>query len=297
MPMPYTQNPYLPKLRAEAVKMVRSGNGVRATARNFGVSPGTISKWCQRMPSGGCHLIPTRSSRPKYHPRQLSENIVRRIVELRLETNGRCAEVIHQMLLNENLEVSLSSVKRTLERQSLTKKRSPWKRYHQSPERPEVAQPGDLVQVDTIHVMPDKQNRYYVYTLIDLFSRWAYARAVDKINAVQSVTFVGTAKRLFPFQIRCLQTYNGPEFSQHFSERTKTTHRHSRVRKPNDNAHLERFNRTIQNELLDRIPKDVSCINRLLPKYLKYYNEQRLHLGLNLKTPNQIIQKCFQAID
>jgi len=29
---------------------------------------------------------------------------------------------------------------------------------------------------------------------------------------------------------------------------------------------------------------------------LKYYNEVRLHMGINLKTPMQIIRECSQAI-
>jgi len=73
-------------------------------------------------------------------------------------------------------------------------------------------------------------------------------------------------------------------------------HRHSRVRKPNDNAHVERFNRTIQEEFLDHLPRDVSFINEKLPEYLVYYNTKRLHLGIGLKTPQDILLKRFQAI-
>ena len=73
-------------------------------------------------------------------------------------------------------------------------------------------------------------------------------------------------------------------------------HRHSRVRRPNDNAHLERFNRTIQEECLYRLPYSVEKYNSEIEEYLKYYNTQRLHLGINLKSPLQHL-KCFQAID
>ncbi|MBK6698372.1 MAG: hypothetical protein IPG55_00435 [Saprospiraceae bacterium] len=34
--------------------------------------------------------------------------------------------------------------------------------------------------------------------------------------------------------------------------------------------------------------KDINCA---LKKYLRYYNYERLHLGLNLKTPSQFIRK------
>ena len=156
-------------------------------------------------------------------------------------------------------------------------------------ERPEAVNPGDLVQLDTIHLMEDEKSRIYVYTLLDLYSRWSHAWAVKKVNTRKSVEFVRRAKGKFPSDFKCLQSDNGSEFSQHFSERIKIAHRHSRVRRPNDNAHLERFNRTIQEELLDKLPRDVDVINRYLPKYLKYYNTERLHMGIGFKTPAQML--------
>lgn len=48
---PYSLNPHLPKVRAQAVFVVRSrGLGVRQAARYFGVTPGTVSKWLARAP-------------------------------------------------------------------------------------------------------------------------------------------------------------------------------------------------------------------------------------------------------
>jgi len=32
-----------------------------------------------------------------------------------------------------------------------------------------------------------------------------------------------------------------------------------------------------------------------LPAYLEYYNTERMHMGIDFKTPNYLI-KCFQAI-
>jgi transposase InsO family protein len=286
--MPYTINPYLPKLRAKAVEMVVQGQSIRQVARYVGVNASTVSRWHQKVPGGGCRVIPTKSSRPRHHPQQLDENVVKRIIEIR-KGNGRCSEVVHQHLLRENINVSLSSVKRTLDRNYLTRKRSPWKRYHKPMERPEVVRPGDLVQLDTIHLMESENSRIYVYTLLDLYSRWTYAKAVKRLGGKQTISFVKSANKKFLYDFKCLQSDHGPEFSTHFTERVKITHRHSRIRRPNDNAHIERFNRTIQEELLDKLPRDVNVINRCLPKYLKYYNEERLHMGINFKTPSQML--------
>lgn len=121
--------------------------------------------------------------------------------------------------------------------------------------------------------------------MLDVHSRWAYAYAVRKINSRKTIQFVKQGIKKAPFLPKCLQTDHGPEFSTHFTERIGIKHRHSRVRMPNDNAHLERFNRTIQEECVNKTPKNVCALNKSIAKYLDYYNNERLHLGLGLKTP------------
>lgn len=295
--MAYSKNPYLPKVRQDTADLARRGWGIRKVARYVGVSPGTVSKWVKKASKIGYHPIPTLSSRPKHHPKQLSNELVWKIFHKRLLIK-RSAEIIHRELINEGVETSLSSVKRTLDRLGLLKKRSPWKRYHAPIERPDVAKQGDLVQIDTIHLLNDEGHRIYVYTLLDVYSRWAYARAYDKANTAMTLRFIQKAQKVASFQFCMLQSDHGSEFSGWFTDRVKAIHRHSRVRRPNDNAHLERFNRTIQEECLDRVPKKVKNLNKALEKYIPYYNEKRLHFGLKLQTPLQALtSKCFQAID
>lgn len=295
--MAYTTNPNAPKVRGQAVQCVVKGMGVRTTARRFGVTPGCISKWMAKAKVRGYGAIPTLSSRPKHHPNELPPEIIDKIVETKLRLK-RCAEVVHKTLGNEGVVVGLSSIKRTFDRLYLTKKKSPWKRPHFSGPRPEAENPGDLVQIDTIHLMVNEKKRIYVYTLIDVCSRWTYAFTVEKISARNSITFVKLAQRKAPFKFKCIQSDNGPEFSTYFSQNLGVHHRHTRVRRSNDNAHIERFNRSIQEECIDHLPKKVLTIAKALPKYLKYYNEERLHFGIELQAPIQVInRKCFQAID
>jgi len=286
--MSYSLNPYLPRVRRDAVLMLREGKTVREVALHFGVSPSAVSKWNKRLPYGSVENIQTVSSRPKSHPKRLDISTIQKIIDMRVRLGGRCAEVVCEQLTLEGMKISLSSVKRTLDRNMLTKKRSPWKHIHEVLERPKALFPGALVQIDTIHLVYDKK-RIYIYTLLDVYSRQAYAWASQRINTRMSILFLAKAKTKLPFIFSMVQSDNGPEFSQHFTERINTTHRHSRVRTPNDNAHLERFNRTIQDEFLRRMPMDTKKINRMLPRYLSYYNNQRLHLGLQLKTPAQML--------
>ena len=289
MYMSYTTNPKLPKVRMEAVRLVKHrGWSTRQVARYTGYSQSVIVKWCKKDPTGGWRRIPTMSSKPRSHPKQLKPNMVGRIVSQRLKHN-RCSEVVHQELINQGIRVSLSSVKRTLDRKGLTKKRSPWKRYHPHVDRPFVENTGDLVQLDTVHLMVSEKKRIYVMTLIDVHSRSTYALAYQMLNGAVAVDFVNRAERDSKFKFKMLQSDHGPEFSSYFVARIKADHRYSRIGKPNDNSHIERFNRTLQEECLDKLPRDVNVINKALKKYLKYYNQERLHMGINLLTPLQMI--------
>lgn len=200
----------------------------------------------------------------------------------------RCALVVYEELKKQGVIVSLSSVKRTLERNGLISKRSPWKRWHSTIPRPIAEKPGDLVQIDTIHIQPRGETKFYVYTLIDLFSRFAYAKVVSRINTHESLKFVREAEKAAGFSFHVIQSDHGSEFSAWFAENMGVmgmAHRHSRVRQANDNAHIERFNRTIQEECLDHVPQNFTSYRRAIKKYLTYYNHERSHMGIDFLTP------------
>src|SRR3972149_6137041 len=192
--MAYTNNPNIPRVRRDAAHMVHRGYSKEEVGRRYGVGSSTICKWVKKAEKYGYHPIPTLSSKPKHHPKQLAADLVWKIFHQRLK-NKRCAEVMHQELKNQGIGVSLSSVKRTLDRTGLLKKRSPWKRYHPHVDRPYPLKAGDLVEIDTIHLMISEKKRIYVFVLIDVYSRWVYAKCYPKMNSKICVNFVKEAQR------------------------------------------------------------------------------------------------------
>src|ERR1035437_2377984 len=292
--MTYTILKYMPRVRRDAADLVRRGWSTRKVARHFGFSQSVIVKWVAKAKVYGHVPIPTLSSRPKHHPRQLANDLIWKIFQKRLVIK-RSAEVIHQELKNEGVNVSLASVKRTLDRTGLLNKRSPWKRFHPHQDRPQALKPGDLVEIDTIHLMVDEKKRIYVYVLIDVYSRWVYVKAYEKISGRNSLKFIKEAQTHAPFTFGMLQSDHGPEFGDWFVEQVKKSHRYTRIGKPNDNSHVERFNRTVQEECLDKVERTVYTLNKALRTYIPYYNQKRLHFGLNLKTPEQFITKVIPS--
>ncbi len=282
--MSYTTNERMPAIRREAAQSANKGWSARKVGRYFGFHHTAIMKWVRKARVLGYHPIATKSSQPRSHPKRTEENIEEEIVHLRIET-GRCAEAIHPMI---EKKVSRNTVHRILDRHGLLKKRSHLKRWHSPVERPQTVKSGDLVEIDTIHRMIDEKKRLYVFPLLDVHSRSAYARAYEKMSGRTSIRFVQEAERKSPFKFKMIQSDHGPEFSKWLVERVEKDHRFARLGKPNDNAHVGRFNRTIQEECLDKLPNDVKKINCALRKYLQYYNQERIHLALNA-TPHQVV--------
>lgn len=291
--MAYTTNPNLPRVRMQVVELVRQGWSVRKAARYSGFAHNTVLNWGKRVPEYDLYkhlVIPTRSSKPRHHPKELPPDIVSRILSLRQERK-QCAEIIHYRLKQENILVSLSSVKRVLKRYGCSRY-SRWKKWHKYLERPLASNPGILVEIDTVWTgIPD--SRLYVYTLLDVCSRWAHALPCKKINTYRSLGFVRQARNISPFAFKTLQSDHGSEFSKYFTKQMLAqglTHRHSRVRTPSDNGHLERFNRTLQEECLNRLTRSLRAWQKAIPEYLHYYNTERPHMGLNMQTPMQVVR-------
>lgn len=280
----------MPKVRRDAVNLVKYRKWpMRKVALRFGVNVGTISRWCKR--GTGWDPIHTKSSKPKTSPNALSKEVVSLIIQKRIGRR-RCGQHIYHELKREGVKVSLPSVQRTLDRCHLLKKKSLWKRPHDPTPRPIAEYPGALMQTDTVHIVLPDGSRIYVYTLIDLCSRWAYAEIVDRIGSEASIQFVARAEKEASFKFEMIQTDHGSEFSTWFTHGLWTlglSHRHSRVRQSNDNAHIERFNRTIQEECLDRTT--YSNYAKAVREYLPYYNTERIHMGLNYKTPQEVLQR------
>jgi len=130
----YTNNPRMPKIRRDAV-LFANQYGVRCVVRHFRFSPGAIATWRRIAKVVGLHPIPTRSNRPKHGPKALDKKLVGQIINKRLILN-RSAEVMQKALSGDGVEVSLMSVKRTLDRGGYLKKHSPWKRYHAPSPKP-----------------------------------------------------------------------------------------------------------------------------------------------------------------
>jgi putative transposase len=321
--MAYSINPNLPRARALALRLLLlEGLPTQVVANKCGVNRSTIYRWKKKWleinsnqqlenfnrPSRSagrnsfrllsCRwVIPTLSSRPHINPKAISSEIVERVLELR-RTLKRCGEVVWWHLVHQDgISISVSSVHRILKRHHEVNGRR--KRVRpDNPKRPVVTAPGELVQTDTVYyICPLTKRRRYVYTVIDIYTRMTYAEIHDRIGPVIAGQVILNAETKLGFKFAMVQADNGLEFSRYFERRLKNHSiqtRHSRLHRPNDNAFIERFNRTIQDECLGRYityQTKTTDLQTKINKYVEFYNTRRVHLSLQYRTPAEMLQR------
>ena len=316
--MAYYRGKDIEKSRGNAVQeVILEKRSIAQVARRFGKNRSTIYRWIKKWRMQQNVLlenpgrpsrtpgrvfrwqsvkwnIPTLSSAPKTHPNALNADIVSATLRIR-QHRYECAEIIHYKLAKEGINISLSSIKRVIKRNELWRKK---RRYRWNEKRPLPTAPGELIQTDTVHyVNPLNHSKMYIYTVIDLYTRMAYAKISPKLSEKGAAETIFEAQKFMSFPFKMVQSDNGAEFQNHFQGRLNSKGiktRHSRVRHPNDDAHIERFNRTLRKECIGQYNpnKNINFIDHKLNRFIRYYNYDRIHLGIGLKTPYEVLQRC-----
>ena len=160
--------------------------------------------------------------------------------------------------------------------------------------------PGHCGAFDTIEKIIHGCRRY-VLTFTDLFTRFSIAWATTSHASDAAREFFELVRFLFPLELTYVLTDNGSEFMKHFDQELKRLHKehwHTYPRTPKMNAHAERFNRTLQEEFLDfhagKLLKP-DLLNQELLKYLLWFNTERPHHGLDLKTPLECANEYLKS--
>ena len=321
--MPYCTGKNIEIARGKAIKMlVIEKKPVGAVADRFGVHRSTIWRWYKKWKNINSHIqltnavrrqylgispykyeickwrIGSESSSPK-HPHTLAEDLVQLVLDVGDQIK-RCAEVVwHHINKILCISISLSSVRRILKHHHRLEK----PKYHRNRRykgllRPKILNPGDLVEIDTIHLFnPVSKQKRYIYTIVDLYTRMAYARVYEDLKPGHSIDAITEAEQYFGFKFKTVQSDNGLEFAKYFETKLETKGiqiRHTRLGRPNDNAHIERFNRTIQEECTGSYYLESEPLKKLDNKilnYIDFYNYKRIHLGLEYRTPAEMLHR------
>ena len=160
-----------------------------------------------------------------------------------------------------------------------------------------INRPGDLVQIDGIEGYWLGKH-YYIVNAIDYVSGKVVSRAMSSKSSAKTADFLSSLSALMGFPIKAIQTDNGSEYAARFHDmatRLGIKHCFNYVKKPIYNGKVERFNRTLQDalfyatDLLDYLATDLTKAQAQIDSYLEFYNNDRPHISLDFKTPNEIL--------
>lgn len=156
------------------------------------------------------------------------------------------------------------------------------------------------LQLDGVKVCWNGETCYFLCAL-EVKTRQAWVIKVKSINSLNAWKLLELILSKVPYTIHTIHTDNGSEFKAFFDQAVvelRLTHLWSPPRTPKVHAHVERFNKTLQEEFVDyHIDEAIiepDRFNRRLTRWLLYYNTKRPHQSLNYLTPHQYLLQLQQ---
>lgn len=270
--------------------------------RMLGISPRSYTRWRAVLRRDGVRALANRHAQTRKRDPWKRRETREAIEHLRL-THPCGKDKLAILLARQGTIVSASTVGRVLH-ELMHRGRihrigwSPKRRWRARRERPharrqrpfeKATHAGDLIQIDTLHEYSNLHRRHH-FSAIDPTRKFAHARLFERATSRNAERFLIECLERWPDRIRSIQVDNGSEFHGAF-ERACATLGLELVtippRRPQRNGCVERLQRTFRDEHYAYEPAHLNLkgANQHLDAYLHYYNHERPHHALRLKTP------------
>ena len=290
------------------IKTYKANQSVSQTATILGIHKTTVCRWLKRSRSGWSnHLregIKRKSTRPKTIRYILTNNQKVAIEELRNQRGYDARKIVSVL----RLPVSHMTVYRYLKRRGLTRTVKNHRRPKLQPTihmHAKNAKTVGYLQMDVKYLTPELTGlpwTCFEYAIIDIYSRYKDAVIANQLDASTAKRALINIKARLPFKAVFVQTDNGSEFQSVFDEYCHSIdlkHHFIHKRSPNENAVIERSFRTDEEEFLyfqNHPFTDYDDLRHRYKEWLRFYNHERPHFGIDLKTPIEIIESVADVV-
>lgn len=277
--------------------------GWRSAISAFGVGKTTLYRWKHTYHLSGrklACLIP-HSTRPHTVRAMHTDPRLRSFIQSFRETYGNKSKYVMKPFLDAYAQslgiesIGYSTIGKIIKRHHLyAPKRKRWSKkrfssYQRTKHAPRETLPG-YVEIDCI-VLCCLNKRYIFVSIIDIVTKCAHVRMVPSQKAINTQSVLQEYISL-GYPVRVIQTDNGSEFLGVFHDWVVAhglTHQFIYPHSPRINGVVERFNRTVQEECIERsdyLFYDLEKFKQTLDRYMVWYNTGRPHHSLNLMTPD-----------
>ena len=280
------------------------GNNSSLTARHFGLGRMTLYRWLRRFKHFGVIGLNEESRKPK-HLRQptTSWNTIIRIVQLRKLYPAWSKYKIQALLKREGIQVSASTVGRVLKRRGLINLKISKKRRKAAlrpktrfPKGLRISEAGDMIQMDTRHIMLAGGRKFYQFTAIDVLTKRKVMRVYPSESSRNGAEFIEECLWGFPFPIKAVQTDNGSCFQKEFDKLCKEKgipHYFIYPRTPKQNTYVEISHEADKREFYQQgnVCSLLPVMQRKIKEWEDVWNNVRPHQALNYLTPSEYLFK------
>ena len=202
-------------------------HGVTKAAIKYRTNRQYIYRWRKRY-DGTIESLRDRSRRPHSHPNQHTPEEIKLITDMRQRNPHDGLVVFWVKLRQRGYTRTIPGLYRFLRKRSLMAEKPPNPKYIPKPYE-QMQYPGQRVQIDVKHVPSscivgkDSDTKFYQYTALDEYSRYRYVEAFEEASTYSSTIFLRNMLKAFKFKVECVQTDNGPEFTNRFSRKNTPT--------------------------------------------------------------------------
>ena len=286
--------------RLEFVQLaLQEDSNIRELCRRYEISPKTGYKWLTRFQEseGQAAALHDRDRRPHSSPERTAPDVERAVVKLREQHPAWGGRKIARVLLKRGTaKLPPSTVTSILHRHGLiteeaTRRATPFQRF----EHPE---PNALWQMDFKGDFTTLQGRCHPLTVLDDHSRFNLAlNANGRTTASDIQPQLQVLFERYGLPVR-INVDNGPPWGGAEAVEHGLTHltvwmirvginvSHSRPHHPQTNGKIERFHRTLNDEVIaGHNFADFQQVQRAFDHWRPIYNSERPHDSLDLGTP------------
>jgi hypothetical protein len=288
-------------------------HGLGAVQDAFGVKKSTLYDWRRIYEDSGKRLfsLVPKSTRPKNTRSMTLDWRLESFIRSFRETYGNISKYKIKLFLDEYAKslntpsYSSGKIGKIIKRRNYffeAKRKVRRKKPALTPRlkrSPKESLPG-YIEIDTITLYVLGKKIYFI-SIIDVVTKFALCKLIPTLASRYTKEALEEFRKLYPYQTRVVQTDNGHEFLgefQHYLEEQKLPQQFIYPRSPKINGVVERFNRTVQEEFINRCDElyfDLDTLSQKLTNYLNWYNTRRPHHALKLETPEGYLRKFIQS--
>lgn len=282
--------------------------GLQPTIDAYRISKSALYEWRERYLASKHRLVSLvpYSTKPRTVRRMETDwRLLAFIKAMRLEYGNVGARILYPFVAEYALGLSLKPLGRTTIEKVIRRYHFTFEKPHRTRNKtrhvklrvrktPKVRKPG-YIQVDSITVYVNDEKLYFV-SVIDILTKLALVKRVSSLSSANAQKVFQAFQETCPYRIRVVQTDNGSEFLKSFHlYLTEQSIKHVFIypHSPKTNSVVERFNRTVQEECINRCDElyyDLTTFESKLQRYLVWYNFKRPHSALHYQPPMHYIR-------